>query len=168
MRKCQECGHNNFEGTMVCDDCGFPIVKIVTTALTNEEPALTLVPMAAPSAAHIGTVILSETSDVSLEVVGFADRIAIAPNQRTVLGRSETNGSNTPDIDLTPFGAFEKGVSRTHAALIRQDSSLTLLDLGSSNGTLINGRRISANQPRVVQDGDEITFGQLVARVYFK
>lgn len=155
---------------MVCDDCGFPIVKIVTTALTDEEPASASVPavISEPSATHIGTVILSETSDVSLEVVGFAERIAIAPNHRTVLGRSETNGSNVPDIDLTPFGAFEKGVSRTHAALIRQDSTLTLLDLGSSNGTLINGRRISANQPRVVQDGDEITFGQLVARVYFK
>ncbi|MBP6298036.1 MAG: FHA domain-containing protein [Anaerolineae bacterium] len=145
---------------MVCEDCGFPILKMVTAPLKFEaqtEPEV-----------RLGTVILSEGDDVLLEFVGFGNRVPIVPNQRTTIGRLDASGGSVPDLDLTPYGAFDKGVSRMHAALIRQDSSLTILDLGSSNGTLINGRRISANQPRVVQDGDEITFGQLVARVYFK
>jgi pSer/pThr/pTyr-binding forkhead associated (FHA) protein len=160
MRKCQECGYDNFEGTMVCDDCGFPIVK-GTSILKLEESI-------APISTHANTVMLSESTDVLLEFVGFEQRVSIVPNQRTVLGRLDENSPNPPDVDLSPYGAFDKGVSRIHAALVRHDASLTLLDLGSSNGTLINGRRVSANQPRVVQDGDEITFGQLVARIYFK
>jgi pSer/pThr/pTyr-binding forkhead associated (FHA) protein len=55
-----------------------------------------------------------------------------------------------------------------HAALVRQEDAVTILDLGSANGTLVNGKRLPANQPRVLQDGDEIGFGELSARVYFK
>jgi len=162
MRKCEECGFDNLEGTMVCEDCGFPIVK-ETSALTLNYDRFSV-----SEGIRAHTVMLSETTDVRLEFVGYSDRINILPNQRTVFGRADSGTSNIPDVDLSPFGAFDKGVSRIHAALIRQDATLTLLDLDSSNGTLINGRRVSPNQPRVVQDGDEITFGQLVARVSFK
>lgn len=162
MRKCLECGYDNLEGTMVCEDCGFPIVK-ATNMLAFEEPE-----RVGSGKLTLGTVMLNENSDVLLEFVGFTDSIPVLPNQRTTIGRSDTKDANPPDLDLTPYGAFEKGVSRTHAALIRQEASLTLLDLGSANGTLINGRRIAANQSRVVVDGDEITFGQLVARIHFK
>jgi hypothetical protein len=162
MRKCEECGFDNLVGTMVCEDCGFPIVQ-ATTTLTLEFDRFSVSEGARPH-----TVMLNELTDVRLEFVGYGERVDILPNQRTVLGRADNNAASVPDVDLSPFGAFDKGVSRIHAALIRHDASLTLLDLGSSNGTLINGRRVSPNQPRVVQDGDEITFGQLVARVSFK
>lgn len=162
MRKCEECGFDNLEGTMVCEDCGFPIVQ-GTSTLTLEFDRFSVSEGVRPH-----TVMLNELTDVRLEFVGYGERIDILPNQRTVLGRADSNAVSVPDVDLSPFGAFDKGVSRIHAALIRHDASLTLLDLGSSNGTLINGRRVSPNQPRVVQDGDEITFGQLVARVSFK
>lgn len=147
---------------MVCDDCGFPIVKQTSMLQMESAPVVSVV--RTPGQIFV----LSETSDVVLEVVGFDEQVHIAPNHRTVFGRVDAGGSAAPDVDLTPYGAFEKGVSRIHAALVRHEATLTLLDLGSSNGTLLNGRRVSANQPRVVQDGDEITFGQLVARVYFK
>lgn len=161
MRKCIECGHDNLEGTLICDDCGFPIVKATSLlALSHPEQAVAGITR--------NTVMLSDNSDVLLEFIGFDDRVEIRPNFRTVFGRQDKDAKNNPDVDLTPFGAFEKGVSRVHAALIRHEASLTLLDLGSSNGTLINGRRVNPNQPRVVQDGDEIAFGQLVARVTFK
>jgi pSer/pThr/pTyr-binding forkhead associated (FHA) protein len=162
MRKCEECGFDNLEGTMVCEDCGFPIVKGTSTLALNYDR------FSVSEGIRAHTVMLNETTNVGLEFVGYGERIDILPNQRTVFGRADSGASNVPDVDLSPFGAFDKGVSRIHAALIRQDATLTLLDLDSSNGTLINGRRVSPHQPRVVQDGDEITFGQLVARVSFK
>lgn len=161
MRKCGECGFDNLEGTMVCEDCGFPIVP-GAPAISIEYDRFSF-----SEGVRAHTVMLNELTDVRLEFVGYGERIDILPNQRTVFGRTDSAAASAPDVDLSPFGAFDKGVSRIHAALIRQDASLTLLDLGSSNGTLINGRRVIPNQPRVIQDGDEITFGQLVARVSF-
>ena len=54
-------------------------------------------------------------------------------------------------------------VSREHAELTVVDSGLLLRDLGSTNGTYVNGTRI--NQPCTVHHGDLLQFGQVVFRV---
>ena len=94
--------------------------------------------------------------------------ITIRPKKELVIGRGDTNSQQQPDLDLTPFGAREKGVSRIHAVINRQDDTLTLVDAGSANGTHLNGQRLTPQQPRVLRDGDEIRFGKLVAHIYFK
>jgi len=45
-------------------------------------------------------------------------------------------------------------VSRHHAVLVWRGEGFELSDLGSSNGTLINGERVT--RPRILQDGDVI------------
>jgi pSer/pThr/pTyr-binding forkhead associated (FHA) protein len=85
-----------------------------------------------------------------------------------ILGRADSSSPRQPDIDLTPFGALEKGVSRMHAAIEKSDDVLTLVDMGSSNGTHLNGQRLRPDQPRVLRDGDEVRLGKLVAHIYFK
>ncbi|WP_428266896.1 sigma 54-interacting transcriptional regulator [Haliangium sp.] len=54
-------------------------------------------------------------------------------------------------------------VSRTHARLYRSGTELTIEDLGSRNGTRVNGDRIDA--PTRLRSGDEITLGPLTAVV---
>ncbi len=44
-----------------------------------------------------------------------------------------------PDINLEPYHAFEAGVSRIHAAIRLVDDQVLITDLGSGNGTRING-----------------------------
>jgi hypothetical protein len=48
-------------------------------------------------------------------------------------------------------------VSSKHAAITYRDGNFYLRDLGSTNGTLLNGIRI--NQEMLLNDGDTITFG---------
>lgn len=48
-------------------------------------------------------------------------------------------------------------VSSKHAAITYRDGNFYLRDLGSTNGTLLNGIRI--NQEMLINDGDTITFG---------
>jgi EAL domain-containing protein (putative c-di-GMP-specific phosphodiesterase class I) len=54
-------------------------------------------------------------------------------------------------------------VSREHAELTIIENGLLLRDLGSTNGTYVNGTRI--NQPCTVHHGDLLQFGQAVFRV---
>lgn len=54
-------------------------------------------------------------------------------------------------------------VSREHAELTVLDKGMLLRDLGSTNGTFVNGTRI--NQPCAVHHGDLLQFGQAVFRV---
>ncbi len=52
------------------------------------------------------------------------------------------------------------GVSRNHAELTRQGNSYSIQDLGSSNGTFVNGQRVAS--PHVLKSGDQIKLGQSV------
>ena len=68
----------------------------------------------------------------------------------TVIGRRE-------DADLRiPLG----DISRKHARLIREPDGMRLEDLGSSNGTFLNGQRIE--REAMLQAGDSIQVGPVV------
>ncbi|MFJ6833745.1 FHA domain-containing protein [Streptomyces sp. NPDC091209] len=54
-------------------------------------------------------------------------------------------------------------VSRVHAELSRQGGAWVLRDLGSTNGTTVNGRRVIGAS--VVRDGDQIGFGRMMFRL---
>ncbi|MEV7084632.1 DUF1707 and FHA domain-containing protein [Streptomyces sp. NPDC093085] len=54
-------------------------------------------------------------------------------------------------------------VSRLHAELSRQGDRWILRDLGSTNGTTVNGQRVTSVV--VVRDGDLVTFGQMSFRL---
>jgi DNA-binding response OmpR family regulator len=64
--------------------------------------------------------------------------------QKVIIGRSE-------DCDVV---LVERQVSRRHAQIRRLDSQYVLEDLGSRNGTYVNGREVTG--PHILQDGDEI------------
>jgi DNA-binding response OmpR family regulator len=67
--------------------------------------------------------------------------------ERVVLGRD-------PTCDIVIAGRL---VSRQHAAIIRQGSTYTLQDLGSRNGTAVNGEALDG--PHALRDGDRIDLG---------
>lgn len=54
-------------------------------------------------------------------------------------------------------------VSRMHAELRLRDGAWVLKDLGSTNGTTVNGRRVTGSA--VVRDGDQISFGKINFRL---
>jgi len=61
-----------------------------------------------------------------------------------------------PDCDVV---LDDKGASRRHAQIRSQDGTATLTDLGSTNGTQLNGERVGS---RALTDGDRITIGTTV------
>ena len=92
--------------------------------------------------------------------------LRVMVNGDVIIGRS--HGDYTAEVDLGPYGAYERGVSRQHAALRRQNDTVILVDLNSANSTFLNGQRLVPDQPRILRDGDEIRLGQLVLRVSFE
>ncbi len=55
-------------------------------------------------------------------------------------------------------------VSRRHARIRRQSGDITIEDLGSSNGTFVNGVRLS--EPHALHDDDTVKFGSVEARFF--
>jgi len=87
-----------------------------------------------------------------------------------VIGRSSTNTAMTPDIDLTEEHAEEFGVSRLHIAIqyVADNSTLNILDLGSANGSYINGQRLHPSENRILRNGDQIRLGRMVLLVRYE
>jgi hypothetical protein len=87
-----------------------------------------------------------------------------------VLGRIDKTGTvelAKDDINLSPYKARERGVSRRHAQIYQKGGVLYIEDLGSSNGTSVNGESIKSGVPTKVRDGDEIMLGRMMLWVNF-
>ena len=88
-------------------------------------------------------------------------------SELTNVGRSDVAQNWHPELDLIPFGggAPDFGVSR-HQALIQRDGQIfTMVDVGSTNGTFVNGKALEYNKPVPLQDGDAIAFGAFNAKL---
>ncbi|MFC1961418.1 response regulator [Chloroflexota bacterium] len=98
---------------------------------------------------------------VELRIQGapFAARMEVT--ERIIIGRSDVSSNAYPDIDLTPYGGRDKGVSRQHAALLAGADRLLLVDLGSTNGTFVNEQRLAAQKPYRLRHGDAVRLGEI-------
>jgi len=77
---------------------------------------------------------------------------ALPETASVVVGRAPT--SDFPIIDPT--------ISRRHAQILRQEDRILLRDLGSSNGTFVNGVRVESAE---LKPGDLVTFGKVMFRL---
>lgn len=76
--------------------------------------------------------------------------------RRLSVGRASDN-----DLQLN-----DNSVSKIHAALLMSsEGALLVADIGSTNGTFINGRRISYGESRLIEDGDVVGFGDVEVRL---
>jgi len=80
----------------------------------------------------------------------------------------DPNQSIYPEIDLTDELALEAGVSRRHACIYRRGNDVEVEDLGSINGTLLNGKRLAPYIPEPLKDGDQLQLGKLLIEVCLK
>ncbi|MBZ0279607.1 MAG: FHA domain-containing protein [Anaerolineae bacterium] len=164
---CPYCGHKDREGIMYCEECGQSLQGTAANAvLPTRQLDQSTNDLAAK--ATWGTARFGQDASIIIHIRDATEPVILQPAKKTVLGRTDSTSTQRPDLDLTPYGALEKGVSRIHAAIHRSDDTLTLVDMGSANGTHLNGQRLVPDQPRILRDGDEIRLGKLVAHVYFK
>ena len=85
---------------------------------------------------------------------GSAADLVLAGGRRIRVSQPEFTIGRLPGCDLVVDDA---GASRRHAQLRRSDEGYVIADLGSTNGTLVNGRAISE---QMLEDGDTITIGE--------
>ncbi len=166
MKICPYCTYSNREGVLFCEECGQILYTTQGAATSTKKLPVGTGGLSAKGG--WGTARFNQSATIVLQIRDNPSPIEIVPQQETIIGRYDGSSSSTPTIDLTPYGAYENGVSRIHAAIRRGEDTLTLVDLGSVNGTHLNGQRLIPNQPRVLRDGDEIRIGKLVCHVYFK
>jgi hypothetical protein len=161
--KCPKCGKENEENAKICLYCGEPLIDVLKKTIALEDTDYEEGVPKWGTARFTRMNLLLSVQDAEKTFTFDADEI-----DELVIGRRDPDTGEAPPVDLTDVGGLDKGVSRKHASIIRNDRSLHLVDKGSPNGTFLNGQKLVANQPRVLRDGDDIRLGHLVVRVKFE
>ena len=161
MNTCPNCKHEELPGAIFCSECGAQLITIYggteTSKIIVDASEMQTAPMTMPTG--------QGNSWISLQFVDTGELLPVIESNEFTIGRGSDNQPIMPDVDLTPYKAYENGVSRLHAVIRRSEKRVILMDLGSSNGTYINGGRISPNVHQVLHQGDLISIGKLKFQV---
>lgn len=102
---------------------------------------------------------------VSLHLIESGQILSLTDRTEFTLGRSVEGQPIIPDVDLSPYNAYANGVSRLHAAVKLVKNQAVIVDLGSSNGTYLNGVRLSPHIETPIAHGDLIFLGKLKLQI---
>jgi hypothetical protein len=146
--QCSSCGASNLASESYCVDCGANLRQgAVAPAPAPIEAAVSAAP-AAPTQVAARLVLVSNGQQFMLS------------QDLTTMGRRSLADHIEPDIDLTDHDP-DSYVSRRHAKITRTDSGYLFEDVGSSNGSTINGGgRLAAGVQHLLKAGDRVTLGR--------
>ncbi len=169
MKLCEFCFHINEPTATHCSHCArelpakqYMVREFHTTDKQPESPTAAP-PKAGKHTQHLERV---DRRTIALYVEDTSSPLVLRVDDQVVLGRYTPDNPGRPPVDLEPFDAYEKGVSRLHAAIRRvEDGGYVVVDLGSTNGTVVNGEPLTPHEPFRLQNGDLIRLGAL--NIYF-
>ena len=166
MIECPCCGRKHRPGTLFCTECG---VYLPTGGPLGTEPIPEHDLPAARAHAWDGAserVGTRQTDAVlRIRVLSTDRQIQLPSNEEVQVGRLDAAHGIFPDIDLTPDGGLERGVSRRHCKIYEQGGEYFVEDLGSANGTFLDDERLTPYLPHVLNDGDRLQLGRVELEV---
>ena len=145
---CSQCGQPAPGDANFCPSCGAPLANAGSGG--GHEDTTAGIDVGALDPHHeIGELPLLEPGTGMLVVVRGPNAGA-----RFLLDRDATTVGRHPDSDIF---LDDVTVSRRHAELARAEGGVRLKDLGSLNGSYVNGERV---EDRVLATGDEVQIGR--------
>lgn len=154
---CPSCGSLNPAGESFCSNCG-SMLGATAAATGASVPAAAPVlapPVVSPAPAAISARLVVEADNQEFDLSG---------KDNVLIGREDAVSNIFPDVDLTPHGGEEGGVSRMHARIFVENGQYMLEDENSTNFTFLNRQKLTAKTPAPLHDNDEIKLGRVLLR----
>src|SRR5437867_23238 len=136
LRICPMCGERHNEADTVCLRCGHQFPNHTQTQMLSPiiEPLEITIPQ--------GSSCRNADAPIVLQIEGA--KLALPVSDNITLGRPISQSNRwQAHIDLSSFSAHEQGVSRRHIRVTSRDRLTYVSDLSSTNGTWLNGQRLT-------------------------
>ncbi len=167
---CPSCGAANPAGEAFCSNCGVSMLGAPAAVASPTSPAPNAVEpdddllQASPAPAQSATV--ASPADLQARLIVEADNqeFDLSGKDNILIGREDAVSNIFPDVDLTPHGGEEGGVSRLHARIFNENGQYMLEDENSTNFTYLNRQRLAGKTPTQLHDNDEIKLGRVLLR----
>jgi len=155
---CIICGAELEPGDKYCSDCGAlqPASAALSPAAAGGTEA-----GAAPAPEPEPTPPAPPAQGPRLVVAASGAEIPLPAKDEILIGREDPVSGIFPDVDLTPHGGDEGGVSRRHARIVVEGGVFYLVDLNSTNFTYLNKQRLAPDTRQPLKDGDEVRCGRV-------
>jgi len=153
---CRTCQHQEVEGALFCSECGTPLQVMTTQNVYTDGMGGKTFEAPPPKRDAV-----LASGPMVLQVLDGGQLIPLSERKEYTMGRVSEGQIIMPDIDLTDHRAYECGVSRLHAVLKRKDGKAIIMDLGSSNGTYVDGTRLKPESEHALSHGCILSLGKL-------
>jgi len=157
---CPSCGAENLPGTLFCVQCGTYLPSggpLRTEPLPEQEDGRP----ARPSLNGADFAERERSIRIEVTVQQTGRTMMLSADREILVGRLDAAHGIFPEMDMTTDDGLEQGVSRRHARIYTREGTCFVEDLDSTNGTFLNGERITPYLPYAFHDGDALTFGTL-------
>lgn len=156
-------GHENPEGSAFCDECG---ERLTPAAGASTPGAVATMPDASSPASAPAPAAPVATTNATARLIVQADNqtFDLTGKNEVVIGREDPVSNIYPDIDLTPHGGEEGGVSRLHAKLFQTGGQYLVEDQNSTNFTFVNRQKLAPKTPTPISNGDELRLGRVALK----
>lgn len=168
MILCPNCQHQEMPGALFCSECGAQLIQIDrgATQSIHKTPSDNLDSAVVDGENQYSSAESNEMDAViSLHIIENGDVLNLAGRSEFTIGRVAEGQPILPDIDLSTYDAYTQGVSRLHSALKIINRRVVITDLGSSNGTRVNGQKIVPHVDYPLNHGDILAFGKLKVQI---
>jgi pSer/pThr/pTyr-binding forkhead associated (FHA) protein len=155
---CPRCQHENSAEAIHCAKCDATLESTTTIDMLNGFQ------LADP---QLPVSVTPKPGLFTFYIPGFDKPLQVPTKDLLLIGRHQ-EGHPAPDVNLNPYHGYAAGVSRNHAQIKALGMDMILEDLGSSNGTWLNERKLTPYESRVLRNGDILRLGHLLMFVYFK
>ena len=100
---------------------------------------------------------------IAVYIEGESKPVYADTSAEFVLGRKSGKTAKLTEnlLDLSPMGGYGKGVSRRHTVIVRTEAGYDVFDLGSSNGTWLNERRLAPHKHYPLDSGAYLRLGRM-------
>ncbi len=125
------------------------------------------------TAAHPFWFVAYDDPDEESELAFRTELAGLPPDAKRLLLAPITKSAKSPYLDRVSVGRARNSdvvirhasVSKLHAHFREENGTLTVTDVGSHNGTRIDGVALAAHQPAPLAAGTLVVFGRVPARV---
>ena len=160
---CPSCGATNPAGEAFCSNCGSMLGAPPVADTSTPAPAVSAAPSPAPAPEP---AVASAPAALNARLIVEADNqeFDLSGKDNILIGREDAVSNIFPDVDLTPNGGEEGGVSRMPARIFVENGQYMLEDENSTNFTFLNRQKLAPKTPTPLHDNDEIKLGRVLLR----
>lgn len=182
MMRCPTCSTEFMAGALFCRSCGealqpaaqrhvaahrAPAPPSPAGASVPSAPKMPIPdrpPLVAPKA--VGSLAPSNAvKTLHIYIPHLDQRLALPLSGTIRVGRADPDAATTPELDLSDYDGFERGVSRQHATVQVFDEGIFMVDQHSSNGTWLGEQPLAAGYAYPLPREATVRFGQLLVQL---